>query len=175
MLLLVHLGLYVNFFKSELYVTRCLCFSRTVLDMIDIFCIPTKWLSSWHFLHLRYNVSQSLRSCLLGKANFYANEHAQLCCLSHVIQRETSGLYHCPAHLFCSFYFFFFSFVAPLEIVSFSTASGSLVALSSWCGYCNGCHVQSLDLLFSGYGLPLSFCATWLCSLCDSFIALQEL
>ena len=121
--------------------------------------------SSWHFLCCRYNLLQSIN------AIFCANRHVQfhgLCC---VIQSDMLPMYHFPTHLFFSFDFSFTS-VSTSGIVSVATVSGSLAVAYSWCGFHYGCYSHSLDPLFSGPGLHLSFSGTWLSSVCDTYIAL---
>ena len=54
------------------------------------------------FLYCRHSLLQSVRLCLLGKANTCANRHAQLCCFCHGIQSDMLTIYHSPAYLLCT-------------------------------------------------------------------------
>ena len=93
----------------------------------------------------------------LGKANFCANRHAQLCQLCCIL--ESNLLNVCLSLIHFSFLYFFSNSASTLEIVSVVTESDCLGKEYSRCGYCYGCYALSLGhfiLRVLGYVYPLA-------------------
>ena len=147
--LLVRLGLYINFSKSDLchtqpfyflglcWETVCLSVSLPPDKLVDIQQLALSLLQSQH---LKVHRVMSF----LGKANFCNNGDSYLWHLCCVIQNVMLHVYHFPTHLFSRVHFF----------LSFPT---------HWTFY------------FQGSGLPLSFSGSSSGSVCMAHIALQDL
>ena len=135
--LFIHLGLHINFAKSEFCLTAiwwgsCVGIQWTSLSLYH----PTNILrsSSWLMLWYRGNlltVHQVMY--FLGKTTFCGNGHAQLFHLYHVIQ---SDMLMFTILLLISFFLlpFCFSSVSAPEAVSFAPESDPLAVAANQCG-----------------------------------------
>ena len=92
-LLLVWLGLHINFSKSDLCLTQTFCFLGLCFQQLALSLLQKR--------HVTVHRVMSF----LGKANFFANAHSQLCHLYHVIQSGMLHIYHSPVHLFSHVHF----------------------------------------------------------------------
>ena len=106
--LLVHLGLQINFSKSELHLTPC--FFELCWGMVHM-CVslPSGKLDGmWHLAHSLlqgHSVTVCQGMSFLGKADFYANGHSKLCWWWCVIESDMLNVYHSPTYFFSSFHF----------------------------------------------------------------------
>ena len=169
---------YINFSKFELCLTQwfpCLGLCRDTVDICIFTTCKTSWDSSWLILCYRGNqftVSQVMS--LLCKTTFYANGHAQLCQLCHVIQSYMLNVYHSPAH-----YFILFTFPqAQCHLQTLSQLKQSPVPLYlPLPGVVIATHAthNHWAFYFQGSGVPICCCQTGSSSMCMVHIALQEL
>ena len=108
--LLVRLGLYINFSKSDLHLTQTFCFLELCWDTVHVsVSLPPNKLADIQQLALSLLQSQHVTVCrvmsFLGKANFYTNGHSQLQHLCCVILSDMLHVHHSPTHLFLGFIF----------------------------------------------------------------------
>ena len=129
--LLVHLGLHINFFKSDLHLTQTFCFMGLCWDTVHMsVSLPPDKVADIQQLTLSLVQPQPVTVCrvmsFLGKANFSANGHSQLWRLCCVIQSDMLSIYHSPTHLFSPVYF---SFSALCQLEQLSHLQQSPVSL----------------------------------------------
>ena len=110
--LLVHLGLHINFSKSDCHFTQTFCFLGLCWDTVHMsVLLPPDKLADIQQLALSLLYAQPVTVCqvmsFLGMANFCANGHSQLWRLCCVIQSDMLTLYHSPTHLFSPVHFSF--------------------------------------------------------------------
>ena len=108
--LLVHLGLHINFSKSDLCLSQTFCFLWLHWDTVYMsVSLPPDKLTDIQQLALSLLWTAHVTVCrvmsFLGKANFYTNGYFQLQCLSCVIQSDIVHVYHSPTQLFLHVYF----------------------------------------------------------------------
>ena len=178
--LLVHLGLHINFSKSD----PCLSQSFTFVGLCwDTVCmsvsLPPDKLANIYQLALSLLQTPHVTVCkvmsFLGKANFCTNGHSQLHHLCCVIQSDMLSVYHSPTQLFSHAYFSLSS-LHQLEWLAELQQSPVLLQFplpdvviatdatpTHWAFY------------FQESGLPLSVSGAWSGSLSRAHIALQEL
>ena len=178
--LLVHLGLHINFSKSDLHLSQSFTFLGLCWDTVCMLVsVPPDKLADIQQLALSLLRTPHVTVCkvmsFLGKANFCTNGHSQLQHLCHVIQSDMLSVYHSPTQLFSCVHF---SLSSLHQLEQLSTLQQSPVPLqfplpdviiatdatpTHWAFY------------FQGSGLPLSVSGAWSGSLCKAHIALQEL
>ena len=103
--LLVHLGLHINFSKSDLCLSWTFMFLGLCWDTVHMLVsLPPDKLADIQQLALSLlwtlHVTVHKVMYFLVKANFCTNGHSQLCCLCHVIQSDMLSVYHSPMQLF---------------------------------------------------------------------------
>ena len=108
--LLVHLGLHINFSKSDLHLSQTFTFLGLCWDTVcmSVSLPPDKLadiqqvaLSLLQTTHVTVHKVMSF----LGKANFCTNGHSQLCHLCCVIQSDMLSVYYSPMQLFSHVHF----------------------------------------------------------------------
>ena len=178
--LLVHLGLHINFSKSDLCLTQTFCFLGLCWDTIHMsVSLPPYKLAdiqqlALSLLHMQH-VTVYMFMSFLGKANFCTNGHSQLWCLYHVVQSDMLHAYHSSIHLFSCVHFSISSLhqleqlahlqqsPVPLQFPLADVVIGTNAMPTHWAFY------------FQGYGLPLLVSGSWSGSLHRAHIAFQEL
>ena len=103
--LLVCLGLYINFSKSDLGLSQTFCFLGLCWDTVHMsVSLPPDKLADIQQLALSLLWTKHVTVCgvmsFLGKAKFYTNGHSQLWHLCCVIQSDMLHVYHSPTQLF---------------------------------------------------------------------------
>ena len=178
--LLVHLGLHINFSKSDLHLSQTFSFLGLCWDTVCMsVSLPPDKLADIQQLALSLLWTPHVTVCkvmsFLGKANFCTNSHAQLNHLCCVIQIDMLHIYHSPTQLFSHVRF---SLSSLCQLEQLAHLQQSLVPLQFPLPHV----VISPDstpthwaFYFQGSGLPLSVSDTWSGSLCRAHIALQEL
>ena len=178
--LLVHLGLHINFSKSDLCLSQSFIFLGLYWDTVCMLVsLPLDKIAEIQQLALALlqtpHVTVHKVMSFLGKANFCTNGHSQLWHLCHVIQSDMLSVYHSPTHLFSHVHFSPSSLCqldwlaklqqspVPLQFTLPDVVIATDAAPTHWAFY------------FQGSGLPLSFSGTWSSSLSRAHIALQEL
>ena len=177
--LLVHLGLHINFSKSDLCLSPAFTFLGLCWDTVCMsVSLPRDKLTDIQQLALSLlqtpHVTVGKVMSFLGKANFCTNGHSQLCCLCCVIKSDMLSVYHSPtqfSHVQC-----FLSSLCQLEWLAHLQQShvplqfplpDVVIAMDAtpthWAFY------------FQGSGLPLWVSGAWSGSLCRAHIAFQEL
>ena len=117
--LLVHVGLHINFSKSNLYLSQTFSFLGLCWDTVHMLVsLPPDKLAEIQQLALALlqtsRVTVHKVMSFSGKANFCTNGHSQLHHLCHVIQSDMLSVYHSPTQLF-SHVHFSLSSLCPLE------------------------------------------------------------
>ena len=176
--LLVHLGLHINFSKSDLCLSQSFTFWGLCQDIVCMWVsLPPDKLADIQQLALSLLQTPYVTVCkvmsFLGKTNFCTNGHSQLQYLCHVIQSDMLRVYHSPTQLFSHVHFS----LSPLH-QQLSNLHQSPVRL----------HFPLPDVViatdatpthwafyFQGSGFPLSVSGAWSRSLSRAHIALQEL
>ena len=120
--LLVHLGLYINFSKSDLCLNQIFCFLGLCLDTVNMLVsLPPDKLTDMQQLALSLLQTHPVTVCwvmtFLGKANFCAICHPHLQRKCHVILSDMLTVYDSPTHL-SSAVCFSFSALHQLEWLS---------------------------------------------------------
>ena len=163
--LLVHLGLHINFSKSDLHLSQTFTFLGLCWDTVCMsVSLPPDKLADIQQLALSLLQTPHVTVCkvisFLHKANFCTNSHSQLHHLCHVIQSDMLSVYHSPTQLFSCVHF----------------------SLSSLCQLEWLAHLQQSPVPlqfplpdFQGSGLHLSVSGPWSGSMCKAHTALQEL
>ena len=177
--LLAHLGLHINFSKSNLCLTQTFCFMGLHRDIVcmSVSLPPVKLADIQQlalFLLWTQHVTVHRVISFLGKANFCTNGHSQMQYLCCVIQSDMLHVYHSPTHLFLCVHFL--STLHQLEHLAYLQQSpvplqfplpDVVIATDAmpnhWAFY------------FQRSGLPLLVSGSWLGSLCKAHIALHEL
>ena len=108
--LLVQLGLYINFSKSDICLTKTFCFLGLCWDTVcmSLYLPPDKLADIQQLafsLLQNQHVTVHRVMLFLCKANFCTNCHPQLWHLCCVIQSDMLHVYHIPTHLFSCFHF----------------------------------------------------------------------
>ena len=108
--LLVHLGLHINFSKSDLHLYQTFCFLGLCWDTLHMsISFPPDKLADIQQLALSLlqppHVTVHRVMSFLGKANFCTNDHSQLQHLCCVIQSDMLYVYHSPTQLFSHVHF----------------------------------------------------------------------
>ena len=108
--LLVHLGLHINFSKSDLCLSQSFTFLGLCWDTVHMsVSLPPDKLAEIQQLALGLlqtpHVTVHKVMSFLGKATFCTNGHFQLRHLCCVIQSDMLSVYHSPTHLFSHVYF----------------------------------------------------------------------
>ena len=152
--LFVHLGLHINFSKSDLCLSQIFCFLGLCWDTVHMsVSLPPDKLANIQQLALSVvwtpHVTVHRVMSILGKANFCTNGHSQLQYLCCVIQSDMLHVYNSPTQFIFTCSFFPFLLMSTGMVSSFTIESGSF-AISTSCYYCYWCHPHSLGLLFSG-------------------------
>ena len=178
--LLGHLGLHINFSKSDLCLSQSFTFLGLCWDTVHMLVsLPPDKLAdiqqlALSLLHTPHVMVRKVMS-FLGKANFCINGHSQLWQLCRVIQSDMLGVYHSPTHLFSRVHFSPSSLCqldqlaklqqspVPLQFPLPDVVIATDATPTRWAFY------------FQGSGLPLSVSGTWSGSLSRAHIALQEL
>ena len=114
--LLVHLGLHINFFKSDHHLSQTFTFLGLCWDTPHMsVSLPPDKLVDIQQLALSLLETTHVTVCkvmsFLGKANFCTNGHSQLHCLCCVIQSDMLSVYHSPMQLFHMFIFPLLSYI----------------------------------------------------------------
>ena len=178
--LLVHLGLHINFSKSDPCLTHAFCFLGLRWDTVHTgVSLPPDGLADIQQLVVSLLWAQHVIVCrvmsFLGKANFCTSGHSQLQCLCLVIQSDMLCVYHSPTDLFLHVHFSLSSLhqleqlahlqqsPVPLQLPLRDVVIATDAMPTYWAFY------------FQGSGLPLLVSGSWLGSLCRAHIALQEL
>ena len=107
---LVHLGLHINFLKSDLCLSQTFTFLGLCWDTVPMsVSLPPDKLADIQQLAVSLLWTTHGTVCkvmsFLGKANFCTNCHSQLHCLCHVIQSDMLSVYHSPMQLFSHVHF----------------------------------------------------------------------
>ena len=178
--LLVHLGLHINFSKSDLCLSQSFTFLGLCWDTVCMLVsLPLDKLAEIQQLALALLRTQHVTvhkvMSFLGKANFCTSGHSQLRHLCHVIQSDMLSVYHSPTQLFSCVHFSPSSLrqlewlaklqqsPVPLQFLLPDVVIATDATPTHWAFY------------FQGSGLPLSVSGTWSGSLSRAHIALQEL
>ena len=178
--LLVHLGLHIDFFKSDLHLSQSFTFLGLCWDTVHMsVSLPPDMLADIQQLALSLlrtpHVTVHNVMSFLGKANFCTNGHSQLWHLCHVIQRDMLSVYHSPTQLFSCVHFSLSSLhqlerlsnlqqsPLPLQLPLPNVVIATDATPTHWVFY------------FQASGLPLSDSGAWSGSLSRAHIALQEL
>ena len=108
--LLVHLGLHINFSKSDLCLSQTFTFLGLCWDTVCMsVSLPPDKLADIQQLALSLlqtpHVTVHRVMSILGKANFCTNGHSQLCHLCCFIQSDMLSVYHSPMQLFSCVHF----------------------------------------------------------------------
>ena len=103
--LLVHLGLHINFSKSDLQLSQSFIFLGLCWDTVHLsVSLPPDKLADIQQLALSLLQTPHVTVCkvmfFLGKVNFCTNGHSQLHHLCCVIQSDILSVYHSPTQLF---------------------------------------------------------------------------
>ena len=103
--LLVHLGLHINFSKSDICLFQTFTFLGLCWDTVCMWVsLPPDKLADIQQLALSLLQTSHVTVCkvmsFLGKANFCTNGHSKLCCLCHVIQSDMLSVYHFHMFIF---------------------------------------------------------------------------
>ena len=103
--LLVHLGLHINFSRSDLHLSQSFTFLGLCWDTVCMsVSLPPGKLAEIQQLALSLlqtpHVTVHKVMSFLGKANFCTNGHSQLCYLCCVIQSDMLSVYHSPTQIF---------------------------------------------------------------------------
>ena len=114
--LLVHLGLHINFFKSDLCLSQTFTFLGLCWDTIHMsVSLPPDKLADIQQLALSLLQTTHVTVCkvisFLDKANFCTNGHSQLCHLCCVIQSDMLHVIILPHNYFHVFFFPFLPYV----------------------------------------------------------------
>ena len=153
--LLVHLGLHINFSKSDFQLSQTFTFLGLCWDTVCMsVSLPPDKLADIQQLALSLlqttHITVHKVMSFLGKANFCTNPHSQLHHLCRVIQSDMLSVYHSPTQLFSQVHFSISSLHQLEWLAKLTTKSHSFTISTSWCGHFYWCHTHSLDLLFSG-------------------------
>ena len=110
--LLDHLGLHINFSKSDLHLSHTFSFLGLCWDTVCMsVSLPPDKLTGIQQLALSLlqtpHITVHKVVSFLGKANFSTNGHSQLHCLCSVIQSGMLHVYHSPKQLFSHVHFSF--------------------------------------------------------------------
>ena len=108
--LLVHLGLHINFSKSDICLSQTFTFFGLCWDNVCMsVSLPPDKLADIQQLALSLLQTTHVTVCkvmsFLGKANFCTNGHSQLHHLCCVIQSDMLSVYHSPMQLFSHVHF----------------------------------------------------------------------
>ena len=164
--LLVHLGLHINFSKSDLCLSQSFTFLALCWDTLHMLeSLPLDKLAEIQQLALALlqtpHVTVRKVMSFLGKANFCPNGHSQLQCLCHVIQSDMLHVYHSPTQLFSHVHFSPLSLCqlewlaklqqssVPLQFPLPDVVIATDATPTHWAFY------------FQGSGLPLSVSGAW--------------
>ena len=172
---LVHLGLHINFSKSDLCLSQTFTFLGLCWDTVHMsVSLPPNTLAHIQQLALSLLQTPHVTVCkvmsFLGKANF-----VPMATPNCVIQSDMLSVYHSPMQLFSVVQFSLSSLCqlewlaqlqqspVPLQFPLLDVVIATDATPTHWAFY------------FQGSGLPLSVSGAWLGSLCRAHIALQEL
>ena len=108
--LLVHLGLHINFSKSDLCLSQSFTFLGLCWDTVPMLVsLPPDKLADSQQLALSLLQTPHVTVCkvmsFLGKANFCTNGHSQFCHLCCLIQSDMLSVYDYPTQLFSHVHF----------------------------------------------------------------------
>ena len=177
---LVHVGLHINFSKSDLCLSQSFTFLGLYWDTVHMsVSLPPDKLADIQQLALSLLWTPHVTVCkvmsFLGKANFCTNGHSQLHHLCHVIQSDILCVYHSPTQLFSCVHFSLSSlhqleWLAKLQqspVALYFPLPDVVIATDATCTH--------WAFYIQGSQLPLSVSGSWSGSLSRAHIALQEL